>query len=87
MLISCHGVSDSFIMNNSFIMITTQISNLVRTMRFWNNLHQIGSKSKVWKANNFTIFGSYKTKGWKQNNQNLRRLPLPGEENLSFSNG
>jgi len=28
----------------------TWISNLVRTTRFWNNLHQIRSISKYWKA-------------------------------------
>jgi len=26
------------------------MSNLVRTTRFWNNLHQIRSKPKDWKA-------------------------------------
>jgi len=27
--------------HNNFITIQTQISNLVRTTRFWNNLHQV----------------------------------------------
>jgi len=35
---------------NVFIIIKTKISNLVRTTRFWNNLHQVRSKSKDWKA-------------------------------------
>jgi hypothetical protein len=31
-------------------LIQTYISNLVHTARFWNNLHQVGSYSKDWKA-------------------------------------
>ena len=34
----------------SFNSIKTYISNLVRAIRIWNNLHQIRSKPKVWKA-------------------------------------
>jgi hypothetical protein len=30
--------------------VKTYISNLVRATRFWNNLHQVRSKSKDWKA-------------------------------------
>ena len=30
-------------------LIHTQISNLVRKMRFWNNVHQVRSKSKDYK--------------------------------------
>ena len=33
--------------------IKTQILNLVRTTRFWNNHNQISSKSKDWKAKYF----------------------------------
>jgi len=32
------------------IVINTYISNLVRTTRFWDNLHQVRSKSKGWKT-------------------------------------
>ena len=32
------------------IVINTQISQLVRMTRFWNNLHQVSSESKDWKA-------------------------------------
>ena len=37
-------------MNMIDIVIKTYISNLVRTTRFWNNLHQVRSESKDWKA-------------------------------------
>ena len=30
--------------------------------RFWNNLGQVRSKSKGWKANNFKILGASKPK-------------------------
>jgi hypothetical protein len=30
--------------------IKTKMSNLVRTTHFWNNLHQVRSKSKGWKT-------------------------------------
>ena len=40
---------------------------------FWNNLHQVRSKSK---AKYFTIFGSIKTKGPKQDSQNQLRSPM-----------
>ena len=45
------------------IVIKTQISNLVRTTRFWNNHQQVRSKSKDWKANEFEkkILGAIKT--------------------------
>jgi len=35
---------------NVFILIKTKISNLVRMTRVWNNLQQVRSKSKDWKA-------------------------------------
>jgi len=31
------------------------ISNSVCTTRFWNNLHQVRSKSKCWKAKSITV--------------------------------
>jgi hypothetical protein len=34
----------------------TLISNLVRTTRFWNNLHQVRSSSKDWNPNNLTFW-------------------------------
>jgi len=39
-------------MNKKSIKIKTLISNLVHTIYFWNNLHQVhvSSKSKDWKA-------------------------------------
>jgi len=43
--------------------IKTDISNLVRTTRFWNNLHQVRSKSKDWKAKKFKSLGAIKPKG------------------------
>jgi len=33
-----------------FIWVKTLISNLVRTTRFWNNLHRVLSISKYWKT-------------------------------------
>ena len=30
--------------------IKTKISNLLHTTHFWNNLHQVHSKSKCWKT-------------------------------------
>jgi hypothetical protein len=41
---------------------------------FWNNLHQVKSKSKDWKVKNF---GNNKTKGPKQDNQNRLRPTMP----------
>jgi len=52
------------------------MSNLVRTTRVWNNLHQVLSKSKIWETKIIT-FGSNKTKGPKYNSQNRLRLPMP----------
>ena len=50
------------------------------TTRFWNNLHQVRSKSKDRKPNNLN-FESNKTKGPKQNNQiRLRSHMLEGGE-------
>ena len=41
-------------------------SNLVRTTRFWNNLHQIHSKSKHWKDKWLKSFGSRNTSALNQ---------------------
>lgn len=45
----------------------TKISNLVHTLYFWNNLHQV--------AKYFQGFGRIKTKDPKHDNQNQLRLP------------
>ena len=45
-------------------------------MRFQNNLHQVHSKSKDWKPNNYS-FGSNKTKEPKQDSQNRQRSAIP----------
>jgi len=42
---------------------------------FWNNLHQV---QKIGNPYNLKIFGSKKTKGPKQDNQNLLRSPMSG---------
>ena len=62
------------------IVIKMQISNLVCSTRFWNNIHQVRSKSKYWKAKFIKVVGNNKTKGLKQDSQNCLR-----EENLSFA--
>jgi hypothetical protein len=35
----------------------------VRRTRVWNNLHQVRSKSKDWKAKKFKVLGAIKLKG------------------------
>ena len=45
----------------------------MHTKHFWNNLHQVGSTAKDWKAK---VFGSDKTKGPKEDSQNRLRLCL-----------
>ena len=42
-------------------------------MRVWNNLHQVRSKSKDWKAK-ISKFGNNKTKGLKQEWQKSTKL-------------
>ena len=61
--------------------IKTQISNLVRTTRFWNKLHQVSSNPKDWKPN-FKV-----AKGSKQNSQNRTRSPLPKISYILHQNG
>jgi hypothetical protein len=39
------------------------MSNLVHTTRFWNNLHQVRSKSKDWKAKYLKVLGAIKAMG------------------------
>ena len=58
----------------------------MHTTRFWNNLHQVRSKSKAWKAKYLKILGAIKPK-------TLYRIAKIGyghlclrEENLSFIN-
>ena len=50
--------------------------------RFWNNLHQVHSKSKDWKAK--LNFGSNKTKMPKQDTQNRLRSPMPEGGKYTF---
>ena len=47
-------------------LIKTYISNLVRTTPFWNNLHQVRSKLKDWKAKQFKVLGEIKPKAHKR---------------------
>ena len=55
-------------------MVKKQISNLVHTTRFWNNLHQVRSKSRL----EIQIsFESNKTKGPKQDSKNRLRSAMP----------
>ena len=51
--------------NKIIARIKTQISNLVRTYRFQNNLDQVPSKSKDQKAKQFKISGAIKPKSAK----------------------
>jgi hypothetical protein len=44
-------------------LIKTLISNLVCTRRFWNNRHQVRSKSNDWKAKKIQVLGTIKPKG------------------------
>ena len=37
---------------------TVRVSNLVRTARFWNNLHQVANSHNIIKLNNFKVFGN-----------------------------
>ena len=47
-------------------------------MLFWNNLHKVIYKyQNIEKVNNLKVFGSNKTKGLKQHNQNQLRSPMP----------
>jgi hypothetical protein len=49
---------------------------LVRTTRFCSNLHQV-SKIERLESQNIESFGSNKTKGPKQDSQNLLRSAMP----------
>jgi len=44
------------------INMQTQISDVIHTVRFWNNLHHVGSTSKDWKTKWFKVFGARKPK-------------------------
>ena len=60
-----------------------QMSHLVRTTRFWNNLHQTRSNPKDSKVKHFKVFESNKTKGPKQESKNQVRSPMfNGREHL-----
>jgi hypothetical protein len=48
------------------LQVRSKISNLVRKMGFWNNLHQVRSKPNILK-----VFGSKKIKGHKQDSQEI----------------
>ena len=48
-----------------YLKIEIQISNLLCTKGFWNNLHQVRPKSKDWKAIKIEVL----IYGKKQNNQ------------------
>ena len=45
-------------------------------MLFWNDLHQVCSKSKSWKTKSFLTFGSNLAKGAKQDSQNRLGSPM-----------
>ena len=53
--------------------ILIQISNLVRTTRFWNKTHQVGSLSKDWKTKQLK---SKTSKGFKLVSKNLLRSDM-----------
>ena len=55
----------------------------MRTTRFWNSLHQVRSKSKIGKANNFKSLRARKPKGLKTRKPKSVNLCMI-EENLSF---
>ena len=56
--------------------INTQISNLVCLTSFWNNLHQVHSKSKDGTAKYFNVLGGIKQCA-KEDSQNCLRSPIP----------
>jgi hypothetical protein len=66
-------------MDSTIKQMKTYISNLVRTARLLNNLHQVRSKSKI-----ISTFGNNKTKWHKQNIQNPLRLPVHEGEQPFF---
>jgi hypothetical protein len=53
---------------------------------FWNNLHQVGSKSKDWKVNKLKIFGARKPKDLNRIAKFRYGHLYQREENLSFNN-
>ena len=50
--------------------ITMQISKLIYTKHFQNNLHRVAKNQKIGKPNNIKVLESNKTKGPKQDCQN-----------------
>jgi len=55
----------------------TWISNLVRTTRFCDNLHQVSSKSKYLKAKQFNVLGAIQPKGLYRLAKNRLKSPMP----------
>jgi len=51
------------------------MSNLVRTTRFWNNIHQVRSRSQDWKTPNKSL--SILSTMDQQDKQDRVRLPVP----------
>ena len=45
-----HIIPPAEVSIDQVIVIKMYLSNLVHRAHFWNNLHQVGSKSKDWKA-------------------------------------
>jgi hypothetical protein len=47
--------------HGEWLVIKMDISNLLRTMLYWNNFHQVCPRSKDWNLNKIKIFGTKKT--------------------------
>ena len=47
----------------------------MHTTRFCNNLHQVSSKSKYWKAKSFKVLGAIKAK-WPKQDSNFCNLDI-----------
>ena len=63
-------------------LLKTQMSNLVYTTRFWNNLYPVPSNQKIGKSNNSMVFRSNKPKGPKQDSQTRQQSLIPEVMNL-----
>ena len=55
-------IRNPILCSTTISIVKTQISYLVRTTRFWNNLHQVRSTSKDQKAKSFILLGALKLK-------------------------
>jgi hypothetical protein len=60
------------------------MSNLLHTMHFKNNLHQVALGRKVEKPNKLKSYGSKTTKGAKQDGLNRLWSPMPERGALYF---